>query len=87
MPLADAVRNGVRIKRRSEHGAVIVARELLDAAGDLCAEADEDTAPVSYTHLDVYKRQHSFCADIGTTSFTVSGSSASGVSMLLRIAR
>ena len=38
------MRNGVRIKRRSEHGAVIVARELLDAAGDLCAEADEDTA-------------------------------------------
>lgn len=29
----------------------------------------------------------SFCAAIGTTSFTVSGSSASAVSVLLRIAR
>ena len=55
LPLADALANGglrvLEVTLRSEHG--------LEAIRRLRAERPE---PVSYTHLDVYKRQPTSCA-------------------------
>ena len=49
---------------KSEEDVSDVADELIDRFGDIPAETEAlmSVAPVSYTHLDVYKRQGSGCA-------------------------